>query len=172
MPLGEEAVGLGRSATSATRGRCSSGRAQVRRALRHRARRGDDAPGFLAPDQALRARGGAAQAALAAHAAPRLRHAPHQPRRRPARGADAARPRRHLDHADLHPRGARAPEGAAPRSTTRAASAEVPGDGRHTCHHVPQGAPRRLHGARATPTSSTAAPRCRRASSACRSTTW
>ena len=52
-------------------------------------------------------------AAVAAHAAPRLRHPPAEPRRRPARGADAARPRRHLDHHDLHPRGARAAEAAA-----------------------------------------------------------
>ena len=48
------------------------------------------------------------QEALAARAAPRVRHAPHQPRRRPARGAASARPRRHLHHADLHARGPRA----------------------------------------------------------------
>ena len=58
---------------------------------------------------------------LAARAAPCLRHAPHQPRRRPARGADAARPRRHLHHADLHPRRARAPEGAAREAPSRVA---------------------------------------------------
>ena len=56
---------------------------------------------------------GLEQADVAAHAAPRLRHPSAQPRRRSARGADAARPRRHLDHADLHARGARAPEAAA-----------------------------------------------------------
>ncbi len=50
---------------------------------------------------------------LAAHAAPRVRHAPHQPRGGPARGPAPARARGHLDHADLHPRRARAAEGAA-----------------------------------------------------------
>ena len=45
---------------------------------------------------------------LSPHAAPCLRDAPAQPRRRPARGTDAARPRRHLDDPDLHPRRARA----------------------------------------------------------------
>jgi integrase/recombinase XerD len=48
------------------------------------------------------------RAAVAAHAAPRLRHPPAEPRRRPARGADAAGPCRHLHHHHLHPRGARA----------------------------------------------------------------
>ena len=66
---------------------------------------------------------GITRAAVAAHAAPRLRHAPAQPRRRPARGADAARPCRHLDHHDLHPRRARAAEGSCTRSTIRAARA-------------------------------------------------
>ena len=36
--------------------------------------------------------------------APCLRHAPAQPRRRPAGGANAARPQRSVYHADLHPR--------------------------------------------------------------------
>ena len=53
------------------------------------------------------------KADLAPRPAPRLRHPPDQPRRRPARGADAARAFRHFDHADLHPRRARALEGAA-----------------------------------------------------------
>ena len=47
---------------------------------------------------------------LAARAAPRLRHPPAQPRRRPARRATAARPCRHLDDADLHSRRPRTPE--------------------------------------------------------------
>ena len=50
---------------------------------------------------------------LAAYAAACVCHAPAQPRRGPARGADAARPQRSVDHADLHPRGAGAHEGAA-----------------------------------------------------------
>ena len=39
---------------------------------------------------------------LAAQAAPLVRDAPRRARRRPARGAGDARPRRHLDDADLH----------------------------------------------------------------------
>ena len=65
----------------------------------------------LVKAHALRA--GDHRAALAAHAAPCLRDPPAEPRRRPARGADAARPRRHLDDDDLHPRRARAAEAAA-----------------------------------------------------------
>ena len=61
------------------------------------------------------------RADLAAHPAPCLRHPPAEPRRRPARGADAARPCRHLDHDDLHPRRARAAEAAARDRTIRAA---------------------------------------------------
>src|SRR5258706_9110447 len=84
-----------------------------RRALRYAARRADDAAGILearAPSCPGR-RNPALD--LAAHAAARVRHAPHQPRRRPARRAASARPRGHLDHADLHTRGARAAEAAA-----------------------------------------------------------
>ena len=65
------------------------------------------------------------QGALAAHAAARLRHAPAQPRRRPARGADAARAQRPVDHADLHARGARAHE----RAARAAPSARLSGPG-------------------------------------------
>ena len=75
--------------------------------------RGDDAADVLAAGEEARAPGRHRGAAVAAHAAPCLRDAPAEPRRRPARGAAAARPRRHLDHADLHPRRARAAEGAA-----------------------------------------------------------
>ena len=45
-----------------------------------------------------------------ARAAPCLRQPPPAERRRPARGADAARPRRYLDHPDLHPRAGGAAE--------------------------------------------------------------
>jgi integrase/recombinase XerD len=55
--------------------------------------------------------------ALAAHVAPRLRHPSAQSRRRPARGADAARPRRPFHHPDLHPGGARTPEESARASS-------------------------------------------------------
>ena len=44
-----------------------------------------------------------AEAGQPARAAPRLREPPAAERRRSALGADAARPRRHLHHADLHP---------------------------------------------------------------------
>ena len=53
---------------------------------------------------------GVAQGAFAAHAAPRLRHPSAESRRGPARRADAARPQRSVDHADLHARGPRAHE--------------------------------------------------------------
>ena len=58
-------------------------------------------------------KGGVEQGPVAAHAAPRLRDPPAEPRRRPARRADAARPQRPVDDADLHARGARAHERAA-----------------------------------------------------------
>ena len=95
-----------RGAPGAPRARASPTRSSSPRAARPMTRQA-----FWAPGQAPRARGGHPQRDLAAHAAPRVRHAPHQSRRRPARRAAAARPRRHLDHADLHPRRARAPEG-------------------------------------------------------------
>ncbi len=56
---------------------------------------------------------------VAARAAPRVRDASPQPRRRPARRAAAARPRRHHDDDDLHARRARAAE-AAPRAASSA----------------------------------------------------
>ena len=55
----------------------------------------------------LRRARGHHEARLAAHAAALLRHAPARGRRRPARGAGDARPRRHLDDADLHARRSR-----------------------------------------------------------------
>jgi integrase len=59
------------------------------------------------------ARPRASLAAVAAHPAPRVCHASAEPRRRPARGADAAGACRHFHHHDLHPRGARAAQSAA-----------------------------------------------------------
>src|SRR6185436_9999347 len=53
--------------------------------------------------------------------------APAEPWRGPARRADAARPRRHLDHDDLHPCGARAAEGLA-RPPSPARLTMAPGD--------------------------------------------
>ena len=50
----------------------------------------------------LRARRRLAHARASAHAAPQLCVAPAAIERRPARGAGAARPRQHHDHADLH----------------------------------------------------------------------
>ena len=61
------------------------------------------------------------QGAVAAHAASRLRHAPAESWRRPARRADAARSQRPVDDADLHARGPRAHERAARARITRAA---------------------------------------------------
>ena len=61
------------------------------------------------------------RAALPARAAPCLRQPPSAQRRRPARGADPARPRRHLHHPDLHPCAGGSPEdaGARPAPTGR-----------------------------------------------------
>jgi site-specific recombinase XerD len=64
-------------------------------------------------------------AAVAAYVAPCLRHALAEPRRRLARRADAARPCRHFHHHDLHPCGARAPEG----DSCGASSARLNGTG-------------------------------------------
>src|SRR5574337_2086511 len=61
----------------------------------------------------MRAARGHHRAAVAAHAAPRVCHAPAQPRCRPARGAAAAGPCRHLHHHYLYPCGARAAQAAA-----------------------------------------------------------
>ena len=71
---------------------------------------------------------GVAEGTVAAHAAPRVRHAPAQPWRRPARRADAARPQRPVDDADLHARRARAPE----RPALAAPSARLTGRGAGT----------------------------------------
>ena len=55
--------------------------------------------------------------------APRLRQPPARPRRRPALGAKDARPRRHLDHPDLHPRAQRASARPGPGSSPPGAKA-------------------------------------------------
>ena len=70
---------------------------------------------------ARRGRRAARRAGEPACAAPRLRQPPPAQRRRPAGGADAARPRRHLDHTNLHPRagGAAQEPGARPASAGR-----------------------------------------------------
>ena len=54
---------------------------------------------------------------LTAHAAPQLRNSYGGERRRPAHGADHPRPCRHLDHAGVHPPGARSPEPGASRAS-------------------------------------------------------
>ena len=112
VPLGEEAVRLDRALREA--GATGAGGKREPDALFITARgAGMTRQAFWHLIRRYGARAHSRQDALAARAAPRLRHASHQPRRRPARGADAARPRRHLDDADLHARGARAPEAAA-----------------------------------------------------------
>ena len=73
----------------------------------------DDAADVLEADQGACAEGRHSRTAVAAHAAPCLCHASAEPRCRPARGADAAGPCRHLHHHHLHPCGSRAAEGAA-----------------------------------------------------------
>ena len=71
-------------------------------ALRESARRAALAP-VAVDDRAARRGHGRAQAArVAARAASLVRQPPARGRRRPALGPGDARPRRHLDHADLH----------------------------------------------------------------------
>ena len=60
-------------------------------------------PALPVGPRARRRRRHPARADQPARAPPRLRHPFARGRRRPARGADAARPCRHRDHADLHP---------------------------------------------------------------------
>ena len=67
-------------------------------------RRGHDPPDGLDDGaQARRRRGHPREEDFSARAAAFLRHPPAQPRRRPARAADAARPQHALHHPDLHP---------------------------------------------------------------------
>ena len=84
-----------------------------------RRKRASDATAFCARPEGARVRLGAGAAAgLAARAAPRLRQPPPAQRRRPAHRANAARPHRYFDHADLYPcgRGAAQEPGARPAS--------------------------------------------------------
>ena len=68
-----------------------------------RRKRPSDPPAFRPRAQGAGRRCGTRRrAGQPARAAPCLRQPPAAERRRPARGADAARPCRHLDHADLH----------------------------------------------------------------------
>jgi integrase len=82
--------------------------AQPRRLVRDAPGPGHDAADVLAHRQEAGAAGRHRRAPVTAHPAPRLCDAPAEPRCRPARGADAAGPRRHRHHHHLHPRGARA----------------------------------------------------------------
>ena len=80
------------------------------------------APALRARPQDAGGRGGAARGRRQpARAAPCVREPPPAQRRRPARRADAARPCRHLHHADLHARPGRAAQepGARPASARR-----------------------------------------------------
>ena len=82
-----------------------------------RRERTSDAAAFCArPEGTGGRRRARAAAGLAARAAPRLRQPSAAQRRRSAHRADAARPHRHLDHADLYPcgRGAAEEPGARP----------------------------------------------------------
>ena len=79
------------------------------RALPQRARRAADAHGRLEDPPEVRRARGHHEARVAAHAATLVRDPPARGRRRPARGAGDAWPRRHLDDADLHARGPRVP---------------------------------------------------------------
>ena len=67
-------------------------------------------PGLLEADHRLRAGRRHPQAAVAAQAAPLVRHPPGRAGRRPARRPGHARPRRHRNHANLYPRLARPPD--------------------------------------------------------------
>ena len=101
VPMGEEAISW--ISRYLAEGRPRAGAQPLDRcAVRHRARRAHDAPGLLAQPQGPHAHGRHPDGAVAPHPAPRLRHASAQSRRRFARGANAARPRRSFHHADLH----------------------------------------------------------------------
>ena len=127
VPLGDEAaVWIERYLATA---RARDRRRFTRSAsVRHRAAHAADTAGVLGVDQApCTRRRHRAGDAVAACAAPRVRDAPSEPRRRPARRAAAARPRRHHDDDDLHARRARAAESAARGRTIRAADARAAG---------------------------------------------
>ena len=92
MPLGEEAQHWLRALPR--RGAAAAGRqARARAAVPDRQRRGADPAAVLAAGEAPCRRGRhRARRDQPARPAPQLRHPPAQPRRRPARAADAARP--------------------------------------------------------------------------------
>ena len=109
MPLGEAALASLRAYVEETRaGRARTARA-LRRAVPHPPRRAMTRQGFwkLLGRYAIGRRH--PQAHLAAQAAPLVRHPPGRARRRPARRAGDARPRRHRHDRDLHARVARPP---------------------------------------------------------------
>src|SRR5207253_1589955 len=84
-----------------------------------RRERTSDAAAFCPrPEGACGRVGARAEAGFATRAAPRLCKSPPAQWRRLAHRADAARPHRYFDHADLHPCGGRAPQepGARPAS--------------------------------------------------------
>src|SRR6266566_2742919 len=77
-----------------------------RRRVRQPARRPADAPGVLVHDKTLRKTSRhPAEKVVAAHPAPRVRHAPARSWRGFASGADAARSCGFVDDADLYARG-------------------------------------------------------------------
>ena len=125
VPLGEEALAWIRRYVEEARPRILDGK---RTDALFVTARGEamTPPGVLAPDPALCHAGGTGQADLAAYAAPCVRDAPAESRRRPARGADAAGPCGYLHDADLHACRARAPEAVARRNIIR-------GDDRPAC---------------------------------------
>ncbi|EQD74675.1 site-specific tyrosine recombinase XerD [mine drainage metagenome] len=106
-----------------------AGARRSRGAAAHAPRQRHDPADGVDADQAPRAQGRHPRAThLAARAAPRLRHAPAQPRRRPARRADAARPRQPVDHADLHPGRARGPQAPARTASSARVMRDRPGN--------------------------------------------
>ena len=113
----ERLVPLGRKAIAAISVYLRSGRPKLVgdrhevEALRQLPRRAAQPPGPLQNRPAPRPRRRAQRPAQPAHAAPQLRHPPSGRRLRPARRPGDARPRRHLDHPDVHPPLGRAAQG-------------------------------------------------------------
>ncbi len=105
VPLGEEALDWVRKYLAEARPALLSGKLTDALFVTQRGE-GDDAADVLVSHQEARETRRVAQAAVAAHLAPRLRHAPAQPRRGLARGADAAGAFGYFNDADLHPCGA------------------------------------------------------------------
>ena len=103
VPIGRSAIGAVATYVRELRPRLEKGRREGR-SVPQRARRAAHAHGRLEDPAAVRRAGGDHEARLAAHAAALVRDASARGRRRPARRAGDARPRRHLDDADLHAR--------------------------------------------------------------------